>query len=203
MRSAAPGVEVKTRRGCRPAWGAVLIAFAVGTASAAESGSQSANPPIDPFDYSYCGGKPVYPVVGFNFATACGPRNQLGLGRRGRLMWLFTTADDQVHARGNRVLTEPELNELLMLAEAAQLAGPPAPAQGAVLYDLGINFSGRREKRAHGVLYANSDSVQALFDAMQRLVPDRPLLPDCENTPSDFSPTRLPQERRATLEKRR
>ena len=187
----------------RQGWWAVLTAMAVGTASAAELGSKSADPPIDPFDYSYCGGRPVYPVIGFNFATACGPRNQLGLGRRGRLMWLFTTADDQVHASGNRVLTEPELNELLMLAEAAQLAGPPASAQGAIRYDLGINFSGRREKRAHGVLYANSDSVQALFDAMQRLVPDQPLLPNCAGTPADFSPTRLPQERRAALDKGR
>ena len=189
--------------GWKRGWWAVLTMMAVGAAGAAELGSKSADPPIDPFDYSYCGGKPVYPVIGFNFATACGPRNQLGLGRRGRLMWLFTTADNHVHASGNRVLTEAELGELLMLAEAAQLAGSPAPAQGAVLYDLGINFSGRREKRAHGVLYANSDSVQALFDAMQRLVPDQPLLPNCVDAPGDFSPTRLPQERRAALDPER
>lgn len=157
----------------------------------------------DPFDYSYCGGKPVYPVIGFNFATACGGRNQIGLGRRGRLMWLFTTADNRVHASGNRNLTEEEAGELLLLAEAAQLAASPLPASGPVRYDLGINFTGRVEKRAHGVLFEQTDSVQALFDAMKRLVPDQPLLPDCPDAPADFSPTRLPHERRAVLERGR
>jgi len=176
---------------------ASLLAAFGGSAQAMDT---SGAPPTDPFDYSYCGGKPVYPVIGFNFSTACGPRNQIGLGRRGRLMWLFTTVDDQVHASGNRILTEDELGELLLLAEAAQLAASPMPAQGAVRYDLGINFTGRREKRAHGVLYANADSVQALFDALKRLVPDQPLLPECVNAPADFSPTRLPRERRAALE---
>jgi hypothetical protein len=53
------------------------------------------------------------------------------------------------------------------------------------------------------VLYANPDSVQALFDALQRLVPDQPLLPDCKEAPADFSPTQLPRERRAALEANR
>ena len=72
---------------------AVLGMMVTGTAwsAGASAGQPSITPaaPIDPFDYSYCGGKPVYPVIGFNFATACGPRNQIGLGRRGHLMWLF------------------------------------------------------------------------------------------------------------------
>lgn len=178
----------------------VVVSALIVFSSQAQAMDMSGNAPIDPFDYSYCGGKPVYPVIGFNFATWCGPRNQIGLGRRGRLMWLFTTPDDQVHASGNQLLTEDVLAELLLLAEAAQLAAPPIPAQGAVRYDLGINFTGRREKRAHGVLYANPDSVQALFDALKRLVPDQPLLPDCAQAPADFSPTRLPSERRAALE---
>jgi hypothetical protein len=118
-------------------------------------------------------------------------------------MWLFTTTDDKVHASGNRLLTEDVLVELVLLAEAAQLAAPPVSAQGAVRYDLGINFTGRREKRAHGVLSANPDSVQALFDALQRLVPDQPLLPDCTEAPADFSPTQLPNERRASLKANR
>jgi len=157
----------------------------------------------DPFDYSYCGGRPVYPVIGFNFATACGGRNQIGLGRRGRLMWLFTTVDNRVHASGNRNLTEEEAGGLLLLAEAAQLAARPLPASGPVRYDLGINFTGRPEKYAHGVLFANTDSVQALFDAMQRLVPDQPLLPECPGALLDFSPTMLPHERRTDSERGR
>ncbi len=177
--------------------GIVLLAAYSGQALAMDMAGTA---PIDPFDYSYCGGKPVYPVIGFNFATWCGPRNQIGLGRRGRLMWLFTTTDDKVHASGNRLLTEDVLGELVLLAEAAQLAGPPIPVQGAVRYDIGINFTGRREKYTHGVLHASQDSVQALFDALKRLVPDQPLLPDCPQAPADFSPTQLPRERRAALE---
>lgn len=177
--------------------GVALLAAFSGRAVAMDT---TGNAPTDPFDYSQCGGKPVYPVVGFNFSTWCGPRNQIGLGRRGRLMWLFTTTDDRVHASGNRLLTEDVLAELVLFAEAAQLAAAPNSAQGTVRYDLGINFTGRREKRAHGVLYANPDSVQALFDALQRLVPDQPLLPDCAQAPADFSPTHLPRERRAALD---
>jgi hypothetical protein len=173
---------------------AVLLAL-ISSRSAAVGTSDHA--PVDPFDYAYCGGKPVYPVIGFNFSTACGPRNQIGLGRRGRLMWLFTTVDGQVHASGNRALTEAELGKLVLLAEAAQLAGAPAPAEGPVRYDLGINFTGRREKRAHGVLFAAKDSVQALFDALKRQVPAEPLLPECADAPADFSPTRLPHQWRA------
>jgi len=154
-------------------------------------------PPPDPFDYSYCGGKPMYPVIGFNFSTACGPRNQIALGRRGRLMWLFPTTDGQLHARGERQLNGEELAKLNLLAQAAQLAGAPEKRHGRVLYDMGINFSGQANKRAHGALDTarEPDSVQTLFAAMQRLVPDQPLLPDCPNPLSDFSPTRLPEDR--------
>jgi len=154
-------------------------------------------PPSDPFDYSYCGGKPMYPVIGINFSTFCGPRNQIALGRRGRLMWLFPTSDGHVHASGERQLSAAELSRLNLLAQAAQLAGPQHSAGGRVLYDMGINFSGQSNKRAHGSLDRNTepDSAQALFAAMQKLVPDNPLLPDCDNASADFSPTLLPQDR--------
>jgi hypothetical protein len=154
-------------------------------------------PPSDPFDYSYCGGKPMYPVIGFNFSTYCGPRNQIALGRRGRLMWLFPTPEGHVHARGERQLSAAELAELNLLAQAAQLAGPQPPVNGRVLYDMGINFSGQTNKRAHGALFGNTepDSAQALFAAMQRLVTDKPLLPECKEAVADFSPTLLPKNR--------
>lgn len=156
-------------------------------------------PARDPFDYSYCGGKPMYPVIGFNFGTFCGPRNQIALGRRGLLMWSFPTPEGDVHARGQRQLSPAQLARITLLAEASQLAGAPVEVDGPVVYDLGINFSGRPYKRVHGALHRKTDSAQVLFDAMQQLVPVTPLLPDCENAPRDFSPTKLPDDRRAAL----
>src|SRR4030065_216962 len=119
--------------------GVALLAAFSGRAMAMDT---TGNAPIDPFDYSQCGGKPVYPVIGFNFSTWCGPRNQIGLGRRGRLMWLFTTTDDRVHASGNRLLTEDVLGELVLLAEAAQGTAPPTTVQAAARHELGMNITG-------------------------------------------------------------
>lgn len=153
---------------------------------------------VDPFDYSYCGGKPVYPVIGFNFATYCGPRNQIALGRRGKLMWSFAGADGAtiVH-RGTRQLTDDELARLTLLAEVAQLAEVPAFRPDPVVYDLGIDFQGRPYKRVHGSGAGHGSSANTLFEAMRALVPDQPLLPACEGASPDFSPTRLPADRHA------
>ena len=152
--------------------------------------------PIDPFDYSYCGGKPVYPVIGINFATACGPRNQIALGRRGKLMWLFPSANgDGVHRRGIRQLSEAELARLTLLAEVAQLAEPPPFTAHTVVYDLGIDFAGRPYRRLHGSAATPGTSANVLIEALQSLVSDAPLLPACAGRPSDFNPTLLPPQR--------
>jgi len=163
----------------------------------AEANDDGEAPPADPFDYSYCGGKPMYPVIGLNFSTACGPRNQVALGRRGRLMWLYPKSEGQVHSQGERQLSRVELADLVFLAQAAQLAGTPVPRHGRVMYDLGINFSGQANKRAHGSLEARDqpDAVQALSAAMRKLIPEQPLLPDCAIVSGDFSPTELPRLR--------
>jgi hypothetical protein len=166
-----------------------------GVAGAQEPHTVTAPPP-DPFDYSYCGGKPVYPVIGFNFSTFCGPRNQIALGRRGRLMWLFPSDNGaQVQARGARQLSEAELAQLTLLAEVAHLAGEPRAAKGPVRYEMGIDFSGRGYRRVKGVVSNDGTSAMALFEAMRTLVPDAPLLPECREAVSDFQPTRLPAER--------
>jgi hypothetical protein len=166
--------------------------------SAHAAGMGQLNPPVDPFDYSYCGGKPVYPVIGFNFATYCGPRNQIALGRRGKLMWSFPDADNAtITRRGTRQLTEEDLARLTMFAEVAQLAESPAFKPDPVVYDLGIDFQGRPYKRVHGSVATRGSSANALFEAMRALVPDQPLLPACEGAPPDFSPTQLPGERHA------
>jgi hypothetical protein len=174
--------------------GALMLA--IGSAQAAGMGQL--NPPVDPFDYSYCGGKPVYPVIGFNFATYCGPRNQIALGRRGKLMWSFPGSEGDANARrGSRQLDDKELARLTLLAEVAQLAETPTFKSDRVVYDLGIDFQGRPYKRVHGSGATRGSSANTLFEAMRALVPDPPLLPACEGAPPDFSPTRLPEERHA------
>lgn len=170
----------------------VLGMMITGTAWAA--GAPAA--PIDPFDYSYCGGKPVYPVIGFNFATVCGPRNQIGLGRRGHLMWLFPPRrEGDSPVRGKRLLTEIELKRLSLLAEVVQIADPAPAAPGAVIYSLGINFQGRPDKRMRTPVSDSYTPANALFQAMLTLVPDAPMLPACEGALRDFDPTLHPAER--------
>lgn len=184
--------------GCR--WLFCLIGLAGIVVEAAAAETLPVSPPIDPFDYSYCGGKPVYPVIGFNFATACGPRNQIALGRRGSLMWLFPAADGKsVWHRGAQQLSAEELARLSLLAEVAQLAAAPPPATGEVIFNLGIDFQGRPYKRAHAALTPNYTPVNELFHAMLRLVPDAPLLPACAGALPDFDPTLPPAERGVPL----
>lgn len=193
-------MEKKRRALARLRGLAVLGAMMTGTAWAAGSpaGQPSIVPaaPIDPFDYSYCGGKPVYPVIGINFATACGPRNQIGLGRRGHLMWLFPPRHEgDSPVRGKRLLTEAELKRLSLLAEVVQIADSPSAAPGAVIYSLGINFQGRPDKRMRTPVSDAYTPANALFQAMLKLVPDAPLLPACEGALHDFDPTLHPAER--------
>lgn len=178
----------------------MLAMMMTGTAWAAgaPAGQPSSTPaaPIDPFDYSYCGGKPVYPVIGYNFATACGPRNQIGLGRRGHLMWLFPPRrEGDSPVRGKQLLTEAELKRLSLLAEVVQIADPPPAAPGTVIYTLGINFQGRPDKRLRAPVSDAYTPAQALFREMLKLVPDAPLLPVCEGALRDFDPTLHPVER--------
>jgi hypothetical protein len=175
-----------------------IVVFFCALGSAHAAGMDQLNPAIDPFDYSYCGGKPVYPVIGFNFATYCGPRNQIALGRRGKLMWSYAGADGvSIVHRGARQLDDKELARLTLLAEVAQLAEIPAFKPDRVIYDLGINFQGRPYKRVHGSGATRGSSANALFEAMRALVPDKPLLPACTDAPPDFSPTRLTTDRHA------
>jgi hypothetical protein len=152
--------------------------------------------PIDPFDYSYCGGQPVYPVIGINFATYCGPRNQVALGRRGELMWTFPTADGQsAHAQGRRKLSERELKRLSLLAEVAQFSDLTMTDAAGVNYQMGVDFQGRPYKRLHAVLTGSYTPANELFRAMLALVPDPPLMPACAHTVRYYDPTALPGKR--------
>jgi hypothetical protein len=168
--------------------------------AATEAPAVQPQAPIDPFDYSYCGGQPVYPVIGYNFATFCGPRNQVALGRRGSLMWLFPAADGQtVLHQGKRKLSEEDLKRLSLLAEVAQLADPTTVRGGPVIYDLGIDFQGRSYKRIHTTFTDAYTPANELFRAMLALVPESPLLPACPGAAQDFNPTLLPADRRTAV----
>jgi len=152
--------------------------------------------PIDPWDYSYCGGQPVYPVIGYTFATLCGPRNQIALGRRGHLMWSFPSLHDPASGqRGTRLLGTEELKRLSLLAEVAHLADSPPAGPGTVVYNLGIDFQGRPYKRVHAPLGDQYAPAHVLFRAMLASVPDAPQLPACDGALRDFNPTLMPAER--------
>lgn len=154
--------------------------------------------PVDPFDYNYCGGVPVYPVIGVSFATYCGPRNQVSLGRYGTLMWLFPAVDgSHSEYQGKRKLTVAELKQLSLLAEVAQLADPLEPQPGALNYQIGINFSGRDNKRLRGVRDGRYSPANQLLDAMLSMVPGIPTLPECNAQIGFFDPVVLPGKRRA------
>lgn len=158
--------------------------------------SSNAAGPIDPYDYNFCGGKPVYPVIGITFSTYCGPRNQLALGRTGTLSWLFPPHGEGEAQQGRRTLTEKELKHLSLLAEAVQLSGRGQPAPGAVNYNLGIDFPGRQIHQRYAVLSAADTPSSQLYRSMLVMVPDKPLLPDCGADKPFFDPILLPGERR-------
>jgi hypothetical protein len=161
------------------------------------AGSDAAVRPADAFDYNYCGSMPVYPVIGVNFATYCGPSNHLVLGRTGKLMWVFPAHGDGAPHEGQRQLTVMELKRLSLLAEAVQLSGVPTPHPGAVNYRLGVNFFGRDTKRMHAVLDDAPTPVNQLFRAMLDLASDKPALPVCDAAaPAFFDPLLFPGERR-------
>ena len=152
---------------------------------------------VDPFDYNYCGGVPIYPVIGISFSTFCGPRNQLALGRYGSLMWLFPAQDgSRALHEGRRKLSDKELKHLSLLAEVVQLADPLPPQPGAVNYRLGINFSGRATKRLHAVQDERYTPANKLLEAMLEMVPDKPAMPACPSSPGFFDPNQLPDDRR-------
>ncbi|MDH4133922.1 MAG: hypothetical protein OEV31_03970 [Gammaproteobacteria bacterium] len=152
--------------------------------------------PVDPYDYNFCGGKPVYPVIGITFSTYCGPRNQLALGRTGTLSWLFPPHGEGEAKQGRRTLTEKELKHLSLLAEAVQLSGRGRPEPGAVIYNLGFDFPGRQIHQRYAVLSAADTPSNQLYHSMLRMAADKPLLPDCGAEMPFFDPIQIPGERR-------
>lgn len=149
----------------------------------------------DPYDYNYCGSGPAYPVIGYTFATWCGPSNQIMLGRRGTLMWMFPTEIEIDPEKRRRALTESEIKQLSLLAEAAQFSVAPQLSPGVVNYRMGIDFPGRSTKRTYGVMDESNAPANLLLKAMLELIPEKPPLPDCGEAKPFFDPTAFPGDR--------
>lgn len=147
--------------------------------------------PIDPFDYNFCGGERVYPIVGVNISTACGPRNQVALGRRGKLMWFFPGDDKRKQYKGNIKLTKEQLAKLSILAEVAKVTDAIEPVPSKFIYKMGINFSGRQPKYIFSTFDDSYTPSNTLLRQMLSLVPktEKPHFPDCGKTLSVFDPT--------------
>jgi hypothetical protein len=159
----------------------------------------AAGKPRDPFDYNFCGGERVYPIVGVEFSTICGPRNMVALGRRGKVMWFFPSADGKKanSKKGEYKLSDRQLLRLSMLAEVTQISPPAKPVATRVQYKLGVNFSGRPFSSVHTGLTEKYLPSSRLLKAILELVPDQPDLPDCSGPLQVFDPikTRIERER--------
>lgn len=147
--------------------------------------------PIDPFDYNFCGGERVYPIVGVNIATACGPRNQIALGRRGKLMWFFPGDEKRSTYKGSMKLSKEQLTRLSILAEVTKVTDSIDPVPSKLIYKMGINFSGRRPKYVYSSFQETYSPSNELLNQMMSLVPatDKPYFPDCGTTLTVFDPT--------------
>jgi len=173
----------KKRHSLSAALGIVLTLAAFNAAGAGKE------KPADPFDFNFCGGERVYPIIGINISTACGPRNQIALGRRGKLMWLFPGVDAASTHRGTILLDDASLLRLSLLAEVASITKAPTPAEAQVMYKLGINFSARAPKYVHASYSSAYNPANRLVQAMLALVPVSPRLPDCPGYAGIFDPT--------------
>ena len=153
--------------------------------------------PADPFDYNFCGGERVYPIVGVNIATSCGPRNQIALGRRGKIMWLFPGMKKQGNLKGAKAyrgqmqLSKQQLAKFSTLAEVAKITDSYEPKPDKVLYKMGINFSGRRPKYIFSAADNTYSPSNELLKQMLAAVPEteKIYLPDCGKAVSLFNPT--------------
>jgi len=157
--------------------------------------------PTDPFDYNFCGGERVYPIVGVNISTACGPRNQIALGRRGKIMWFFPGSDTRKEQKGNKQLSREELARLSILAEVAKVADNIEPVPSKLIYKMGINFSGRQPKYIYATFNETYTPSNELLKHMISLVPEdaKPYFPDCGQTLTVFDPTLHQADRKKKL----
>ena len=159
--------------------------------------------PTNPFDYNFCGGERVYPIVGVNIATACGPRNQIALGRRGKISWIFPAYGSETERSGSFRLSDEQLDKLSLFAEVVMVSNSQQPERSDVLYKMGVNFSARKPAYVYSSLNNEYTPSNKLLHAMQSLVPDKPKLPDCEESLAFFDPTMRMEDRLQLIESRK
>jgi len=173
----------------------LLIAILSGALGSGTTFAENKDKPTNPFDYNFCGGERVYPIVGANIATICGPRNQVALGRRGKISWFFPAYGKQPEKKGSYRLSDEQLMELSLLAEVVMVSSPVPPQPAKVIYKMGINFSARKPAYVHAPFTDAYTPGNRLLEAMLKYVPDKPTLPECRTATMLFDPTMRLQDR--------
>ncbi len=179
----------------------LVLFLSLGLFDAQAGPALTAEQAIDPFDYNFCGGERVYPIVGVNISTACGPRNQVALGRRGKLMWFFPGDAQRPSYQGQILLSKQQLTSLGILAEVAKVTDSPEPVPSRLLYKMGINFSGRQPKYIYAAFNETYSPSNELLKQILSLVPasEKPYFPDCGQGLTIFDPTLNQNERTTTV----
>ena len=85
--------------------------------------------------------------------------------------------------------TDEQLAKLSLLAEVVMVSNSQQPDPGRVLYKMGINFSARKPAYVYASLIDKYTPGNKLLQAMQHHVPDKPKLPDCQDSLNLFDPT--------------
>jgi len=176
-----------------------LLALLAGSAFSTLEAKKPKRVKAKQYDYNFCGGERVYPRIGVNFSTHCGPRNQIAVGRRGKLMWFFPEAPGRGRTlRGIRKLTVKQLARVSVLAEVVILAEAEKIKPARVIYDMGVNFSARRKKSLMAPYSTRYTPANALYQALLELLPpgQDPFLPQCGKGKTIFNPTRHRLERK-------
>ena len=157
--------------------------------------------PSNPFDPNFCGGERVYPRIGVNFATVCGPKNTVTVGRRGLFEWFFDTMDDKKPMQGKIQLPKKLLQEITLMAEVAMIADPVPAEPEKVIYVMGFDFSGRNPKSFKASFNNRQTPANELLRKLLSLVPEdqKPNLPEC-GTRMVFDPTLHHDDRLPLLE---
>jgi len=177
-----------------------LCAFAVKAAPILDAAADK-DKSADPFDYNFCGGERVYPIVGVNISTSCGPRNQIALGRRGKIMWFFPGDENREHYKGQMKLSKEQLAKLSIIAEVAKVTDSVEPVPSKMIYKMGINFSGRQPKYIYTTFDETYSPSNELLRQMMSLVPasEIPYFPNCGEKLTVFDPTLHQQDRKKNL----